>query len=263
VVGAVLLVVAGALAGFGISQFVVVFRMMNLNSVFSDSPDPDPVWWAIPAAIVASLVASGVYGRWNHRWSGRTSDFAGVGPATPWLFGAAASLWWQTTAVWPEPDRVGVAVDPVFHQDAPWGVGEWIWYASAWWLPGLATLLALAALVVGAVARRRRSDQRTLVASMLRSGQRTVGTVTAVGGTTSAEATFTVLPWTFSFSDLQGVQRWVERTDTFRHGTAPVVGAPVSVLFDPSRPADTGRIFAAPHGGEDADDYLRVGSAGR
>ncbi|WFR67181.1 hypothetical protein P9139_00485 [Curtobacterium flaccumfaciens] len=260
VIGAVLLVAAGCVAGLGASQFVNVFRMMNLNSVFSDSADPQVVWWTIPAAVVGSLIAGAVYTRWNHRWSGRTSDFSGVGPATPWLIGATASLWWATTALWPAPDQVGVAVDPTFGQDETWGVGEWIWYAARWWLPAIASIFSLLALIGGAIARRRRGNRRVLIGELLRAGRRTEGEVTAVSGTTSPEATYTMLSWTFAFTDLHGTRRWVERTEGFRDGTAPVHGAPVSVLFDPARPEDTRRIFAAPRGGDDVDDYLRLGS---
>ncbi|MGN7190401.1 DUF3592 domain-containing protein [Curtobacterium sp. MCBA15_004] len=260
VVGAVLVAAAGAVAGLAVSRFVLVFRMMQVNSVFSDSPDPESVWWAAPGAVVGTLVAVAVYSRWNHRWSGRTSDFAGVGPLQPWFLGATAMLWWETSR-WPAPDRVGVAVDPTFGHDEVWGLGEWIWYATVWWVPALATLVTVLLLVAGGVTRLGRGNRRARLTDVLANGRGVVGEVTAVSGGTSPDASRTLLRWTFSFVDLQGVRRWVERTEGFAHGEGPVVGMPVTVLYDPARPGDRKRIFTATTRDPGPEDFLRPGTS--
>lgn len=258
-VGAVLVVAAGAVSGYAIGSFTGVFREMQLNSVFSHSPDPDHPWWAAPTAVVGSVVAVAVYSRWNHRFNGRSADFAGAGPGSLWLIGAAAGLWWTTTALWPAPDRVGTAVDPEFGRDTAWGIGGRVWYASAWWLPGLFTALALVALLLGTIGRRGQRDRRGRVTALLSAGHRTTGTVTAVSGTTTPDAALTLLRWTFTFTDATGQTRWVERTNGFPHGSAPTVGATIAVLHDPKNPADKRSIFAAVTGGDSPDDYLRPG----
>ncbi|WP_140448711.1 DUF3592 domain-containing protein [Curtobacterium flaccumfaciens] len=258
-VGAVLVVVAGSVSGYAIGSFTGVFREMNLNSVFSHSSDPDHPWWAPPTAIFGSLAATGVYSRWNHHFTGRSADFAGIGPGSLWLIGAAAGLWWTTAALWPAPDKVGTAVDPVFGRDTAWGLGDWVWYASAWWLPGLFTVLALVAVLLGVIGRRGRRDRRGRISELLSTGHRVQGTVTAVSGATSPDAALTLLRWTFTFNDINGQARWVERTNGFRHGAAPTIGATITVLYDPARPADKRSIFAAVTGGDSPEDYIRPG----
>lgn len=258
-VGAVLVLGAGSVSGYAIGSFTGVFREMHLNSVFSHSPDPDHPWWAAPAAIFGSMIATAIYSRWNHRFTGRSADFAGIGPGSLWLIGAAAGLWWTTTVLWPAPDRVGTAVDPEFGRDTAWGIGGWVWYTSAWWLPAMFTALALAALVLGTIGRRGHRDRRGRVTALLSAGRRTSGTVTAVSGTTTPDAALTLLRWTFTFTDATGQTRWVERTNGFPHGSAPTIGATITVLHDPMNPADKRSIFAAMAGGDSPDDYLRPG----
>lgn len=260
VVGALLVVAAGVIGGLAVSDFVLRFRMMTVNSIFSDSPDPETHLWAAPSAVVGTLVAVGVYTRWNHRWSGRTTDLVGLGPLPLWLVGATACTWWATTTQWPAPDRVGVAVDPTFGHDETWGVGSWILYTAVWWLPGLLTVVTVLALVAGGATRVGRGNRRARLTDVMANGRRTTGEVTAISGGTTPDASRTLLRWTFSFVDLHGVRRWVERTEGFTHGTAPVLGGTVTVLFDPARPGDRKRIFTTTGSGDDPEDYLRPGT---
>ncbi|RDH98546.1 hypothetical protein DEU32_105141 [Curtobacterium sp. AG1037] len=260
VLGGLLVVAAGAVGGAAIGQFVLVFRMMNLNSVFSHSPDPDTALWAAPVAVVGTLVAAAVYTRWNHRWSGRTSDVAGIGVLPLWLVGAAAFLWWTTQTQWPAPDRVGTEVDPTFGHDQAWSVGDWVWYATVWWLPALVTVFAVLACVAGGVTRLGRGSRRARLTDVLQQGSRTTGEVTAVSGATTPDAARTLLRWTFTFVDLQGVRRWVERTEGFAPGEGPELGRAVTVLYDPARPGDRKRIFASTGKGQDPEEFLRPGT---
>ncbi|MFZ6991321.1 hypothetical protein ACO0E1_05475 [Curtobacterium sp. RRHDQ66] len=259
IVWAVLLLGVGVVVGFALGSVLEAFRDMTVNSVFSDTPDPEHPWWAMPVAVLGSIVAFGMYSTWNHRWSGRASEFVGVGPVSIWLVGAAAGLWWTTSTQWAPVDQVGTAVDPVFGRDEPWGVGGWIWYTAAWWIPGLVSALAVAALIGGAVARRGQGGRRARLEQLLRDGRRVDGVVTAVSGSTAHDASFTLIRWTFTFTDLQGQQRWVDRTEGFRDGTGPVLGSAVVVVFDPTRPSDRKRIFAATRGGTEPADFLRPG----
>lgn len=259
IVWAVLLLGVGVVVGYALGAVLGEVRDMNVNSLFSDTPDPEHPWWAMPVAVIGSIVTFGMYSMWNHRWSGRASEFVGVGPVSIWLVGAAAGLWWTTSTQWAPVDQVGTAVDPVFGQDEVWGVGGRIWYTAAWWIPALVTMLAVTALIGGAVTRRGQGGRRGRLEELLRTGRRVDGVVTAVSGSTAHDASFTLLRWTFTFTDLQGRQRWVDRTEGFRDGTGPVLGATVVVVFDPTRPSDRKRIFAATRGGTAPADFLRPG----
>ncbi|ROS36237.1 hypothetical protein EDF31_11025 [Curtobacterium sp. PhB142] len=260
IVWAALLLAVGVVAGYALGSVLGTIRDMTVNSVFSDTPDPEYPWWAMPVAVTGSIVTLGMYSKWNHRFAGRASEFVGVGPVSIWLVGAAAGLWWTTATQWAPVDRVGTTVDPAFGRDEVWGIGGWIWYAAAWWIPALVTALALVALIGGTVARRGQGGRRGRLEQLLRAGRRVDGIVTAVSGSTAHDASFTLLRWTFTFTDLQGQQRWVDRTEGFGDGTGPVLGATVVVVFDPTRPSDRKRIFAATNAGAVPEDFLRPGT---
>ncbi len=131
-----------------------------------------------------------------------------------------------------------MAVDPTFGHDETWGIGTWIWYTSVWWLPGLLTVVTALALVAGGATRVGRGNRRARLTDVMANGRRTTGEVTAISGGTTPDASRTLLRWTFAFVDLHGVRRWVERTEGFTHGAAPVLGGTVTVLYDPARPGD-------------------------
>lgn len=253
-----LLTAAGAVAGYAVAAFCDRFRVMMVNSVFSDTESTMAVW-VTPVAVIASLACFALYTRWNHRYSGSTAGFVGVGPAPLWLLGAAAALWWATTAAWAPADVVGTAHDPVFGRHEEWGLGAWIWYTMRWWLPGIVTLLLLSSVVAGVRARIRERGRRRTLVRLLAQGEPVAGEVTGVRGPAASNAGRVLLHWTFAFTDGQGRRRWVERAEVFPRDAVPVVGAPVLVLFDARNPGDTSRVFAAVRGGTAVADYLRTG----
>lgn len=250
------LTASGAVAGYAAAAFCDRFRVMMVNSVFSDTESTMAVW-TTPFAVVGSLVAFALYTRWNHRYSGSTAGFVGAGPAPLWLLGAAAALWWATTAAWAPADVVGTAYDPVFGRHEEWGVGAWVWYTMRWWLPGTVTLLLLSSAAAGVRARMRERGRRRTLVRMLAEREPVAGEVTAVRGPASSNAERVLVRWTFAFTDDRGRRRWVERSELFPRNAAPVAGAPVRVLFDARNPDDTSRVFAAVRGGTAAADYLR------
>ncbi|MEL7977773.1 DUF3592 domain-containing protein [Isoptericola sp. F-RaC21] len=250
-----LLLAAGGAAGYAVAAFFDTFRDMNINSVFSDAESSMLLGWGAPVAVVGSLVAFGLHGNARRAWFGSGGENRGIGQGTVWGLGMVAVLWWATLTQWVRPDQVGVAVDPTFGQDEAWGVGEWIWYTMQWWLPGLITLVVLYnALPVRRTAEDRR---RAAVARLLTTGRRVPGEVTHVQGMAAQPGTYSILKWTFRFTDLQGQQRWVERTETFPSVAVPRVGDTVQVLFDAEHPGDRKQIFAALGDGEKAEEYVR------
>ncbi|WP_223691327.1 hypothetical protein [Leifsonia poae] len=102
--------------------------------------------------------------------------------------------------------------------------------------------LGLICLILGvAAAATRRLREATAVATM-RTGQATTATVTDKGYTRFRESDRILTTVTFGFTDLQGVQRWVQRMMTI-HISAPVEnGQQTRLWYDAGAPGDDKRI---------------------
>lgn len=257
VLGALLVVVTGAIAGYAVAVFLDQFRIMELNSVFSswDSDlDPMTLAWVAPLGVFASIFAWSLYADASRRYLGRPG-FSVVGPLTLWLVGAALGVWCGC-ANWTDPDAVGIAVDPAFGDDETWGFGAWTFYWAQLWLPALVALLALASLVIGIAARAGKRGRDATVAELLASGRRAEGVVTATVGP-STEAGRVAGEWTVKFTDLHGQDRWVARLGAFPAASPPAVGERVTVLYDPASPGAVKRIFLARGTGTTIDDFTQ------
>lgn len=255
-------VLAAGILGFGIGGVFDQFRVMTLNSVFGNWDSEVPLalrTFAIPVGILACIVCLSQYSKWNHRYTGRATYFAFVGPLTLVLFGLAAGTWVATT-LWTAPDAVGIAADPFFHDDEPWGVGAWIMYAAQWWLPGALALLGVLSLIGGITSRRYRARDTGLAAELLRSGALVDAEVVAsplpasdaarIGGYVTAR-----------FDDASGDSRWVKCAVLLPRSEIPAVGAFRPLVFDPSDPGNPKRIFFSPTGRLDPGDFLPVRAA--
>lgn len=251
-----------AILGFGIGGIFDQMRIMALNSVFSDWESGVPVAvraLAIPFGIIASMLCFGQYSKWNHRYTGRSTYFAFVGPLTLVLLGLALGTWIATT-MWTVPDAVGTAVDPVFHENEQWGIGAWILYSAQWWLPGGLALLGIASLIMRFVSGKHRARNSDLAAELLHSGSLVEAEVVK-SPPVSVEASRAATAVTLKFEDSAGNSRWVKCPLLLPPREVPVVGEHRPLLFDPVHPGNTKRIFVSPTGGLDADDFLPVQAA--
>ncbi|GLU89621.1 DUF3592 domain-containing protein [Agromyces sp. NBRC 114283] len=253
---ALLLVATSAVIGYSFAGILDTFRLMQLNSVFSnwESQMPDTTF-GLPIGIFATIAAWALYAKWNHRFTGDTTRFVGVGPLTLVLLGLAIGLWLGCSA-WTAPDQPGTRIDPTFGEHEAWGAGAWIFYAAQWWLPALVGVLAVAAYFAGVAGRRRSAGRTALIERMLVTGRRAPGVVTE-STLPSGEASSVLFTLTVKFTDLNGTDRWVKRTVKYRTAEVPPVGAPVTVLYDPANPGDTSRIFLASGPAETAADFRR------
>jgi Protein of unknown function (DUF3592) len=247
---------AGAVAtGLGFGFLVSTMRDSAINSIFADTettfsiaaPGLMAAAFTIAALPFAVLQLRAYRGRRNAGWW-----VLGLGIAC-FAGGLALSVPW-----WSEPLEVGVAVDPVFHDDDPWSPLGWAMYYSSVWLPVLLFTLA-AAVTVGCYRDGLRSKaQDAELDRLLREGARTVGTLTEVlvhystnseGGRSVAGATGTV-----RYVDLHGQERFVVR----RSPRAEVVsvGREVHVVYDPRHPELDASIFVAFVGRPILTDWL-------
>ncbi|WP_295818332.1 hypothetical protein [uncultured Microbacterium sp.] len=256
---------AAAIVGFGIGGFFDQVRIVSLNSVFSTWDGGIPVAvrsTALPVGIIGSIITMGAYSAWNHRYTGRRTYYAFLGPASIVLLGLATGVL-LSLPMWATPDAVGVAVDPVFHEDEAWGVGAWIMYAGIWWLPGIFIALGLTSIIGRLRAQRFRRRNTDLAAELLASGRLVDAEVTS-SPLLSAEAmtaSRAAVSLTFAFDDGQGARRWVTCLALLPPRDVPAEGETRPLVFDPRTPANAKRIFVSPTGDLEPSAFIAVRAA--
>ncbi|WP_029608147.1 hypothetical protein [Leucobacter chromiiresistens] len=258
----VLALAAATVLGFAVGGVFEQLRVMSINSVFGSWETETPIAfraWGLPLGILGLIVTLGLYGTWNHRYSGRSDFFVIVGPLTIVLAGLTVGTWLAST-MWAAPDAVGVAVDPVFGQNETWGIGAWALYAGTWWLPGLFALLTVLSLIGRVLAARRRERNGRVVEQLLARGVRTEAEITQAP-LPEPSASRMIAPLVARFSDSEGVSRWVACTAALRTRDVPAVGARRPLVFDPADPGDVQRIFLSPAGGTDPSSFEPVRAA--
>ncbi|QVQ51960.1 hypothetical protein J4H86_25000 [Spiractinospora alimapuensis] len=253
---------AAGLLGLGIGGIVDQVRIVLLNSVFSSWDAGVPVALraaAIPLGILGSILCFGQYAKWNHRFTRRATHFAFIGPASLVLIGLAVGTWAATT-MWAEPDTVGIAVDPTFHNDEAWGVGAWVMYSAQWWLPGLFVLLGGLSLIGRLASNRHRTRNATLAAELLRSGI-LVDAEVVQSPAVSLDSARTAASVIVRFSDPAGASRWVRCSLFLPPREVPLQGEYRPLVFDPSDPGNRRRILLSPTGSLEPVDFLPTRAA--
>jgi hypothetical protein len=108
---------------------------------------------------------------------------------------------------------------------------------------GFAALaIAVAFLLLGLRAAVARRAAAALAAEIMRTGTRTTATVTDKGYLVFGESTRILTTVTFTFTDMQGVQRWVQRPMLVTAADPIVEGRESDLWYDPTAPGDDRRI---------------------
>ncbi len=160
VVASVATVALGVPAGLGFGGVVAQFRTMAIDSVFDDRGDANPsyavVWGTL--GVFGCVFTAGLAGAAARRYRGRPAR--PVFPAVLALAGGTVGVW-MSAREWLPPLAVGTAVDPVFHQDEPWGFWGWFFYYADWWVPALLVVVTLLVLGHAVTGRRRYAERST------------------------------------------------------------------------------------------------------
>jgi hypothetical protein len=115
--------------------------------------------------------------------------------------------------------------------------------------PYLLTVIAIACIALavlflgfGVWASRRRSTAKRREADIMRTGIPTTATVSDRGYTVFHESNRILTNVTFTFTDPQGVQRWVQRPVLIRAEDPVVNGQETRIWYDRTNPGDDKRI---------------------
>jgi hypothetical protein len=196
-----LLVVGGLLAGYGWGS---IGRVMDEDLVAPDAS----IFIAIPVGMFVTIVSS-------IAWTGIVMKRRDLGL----MYGNAAALL---------GGGVGVLVAAGKHRDGS--------VATA---IGLALLgLAVVCVVLGAVAASSRRRRARAEDDTIRTGTVVAATVSDKGYTVFHESDRILTTVTFTFTDLQGVQRWVQRTMTINAADPIENGQETRLWYDAANPGN-------------------------
>ncbi|MCI0158773.1 hypothetical protein KNO15_18900 [Leifsonia shinshuensis] len=207
---------------------LLVRGMFGFAEIPADGTDDPPlgvfgIAAGLPVVLLSTFMHVGALRRYTGKLLGR-SPFLGI---TPLMFvGFAAGAWWG-----------------------------WATTRDAWlWIP-LAITAAAAVLVVLAVsARVGRRRQDGILDEVAATGRIVPGVVTEIAEIDPSSGGL-IGPITVKFADASGTDRWVTKLGQWRRADLPKKGDPASVLFDPSAPGDTRRIWVGPAGARGAQDF--------
>lgn len=239
-----LLFLFGALLGFGLIGERNSGREMALG-IRDFEAEPwinGGAWYALPAAFLLLCAALPLYFYVFARLAGNSARLPRIDPFTIMLAGTTAGLL-AFRGLWSQPPKVGFTVSEYDGSLEAWSSGTWAYYWVPVWFPGVTALLCVASFVTCTILTVRFERRQAMVKRMLAAGSPVPGSVTE--GLAISPGTRTIASWRFTFTDAQGVQRWVKRINAFDWQTAPKPGQRVWVLFDPANPGNTRSIFVS------------------
>jgi hypothetical protein len=188
-------------------------------------------------------------------------------PAAVTLIGCAVGFWLGASLFWvvaPEPGVFAAVADggassvggdfwagssegftdatPPGERTGPWDAGAWIAWTARYWAPALLVLIGAGLAWFGRNQARAESRRRARAKAVIETGIKTRDLITELHDTGVEIMNQPRLRVVVKFTDHQGVDRWVTKTDNFDAVQLPRVGDPVVVWFDPADPGDESSI---------------------
>lgn len=142
-----------------------------------------------------------------------------------------------------------------------WAGGAWIGWAvfapSSWiWIPLVVTLAAVALVVLSARTRAADRRNREALSALVEAGAIVPGVVTEIAELSPGSGGL-VAPVVVTFSDAQGIDRWVRKLGQWDRSEVPNVGDTVAVLFDAADPGNDKRIWIGPATADTPEAFTR------
>jgi hypothetical protein len=122
------------------------------------------------------------------------------------------------------------------------GAGAGVVLAGQTIIGGVLLAVGVVFLILGLTAARARRSQEVRDVETMRSGTLVMATVSDKGYDFFRESARILTTVTFTFTDLQGAQRWVQKPMVIHQATPVVDGQETRLWFDALHPDDTTRI---------------------
>lgn len=226
-IGIVIALILVALGGALVTRALFGFAEFEISA---ETDEPPLAIFGMAVGLPLTLIGFFVYFGATRRFTGKLMSSPGVGPGTVLFLGLAAGAWWGALSL-REP-------------------------GALWLVPVGLSVVAVLFLLLGVVARLRRRGRRDALAQVVVSGRIARGEITDIPVIDPSSGGLIGVA-TVKFTDLAGVDRWVQKTGQWSSRDLPKTGDAAAVLYDPQRPADTSRMWIAPVGSMSAADFER------
>ncbi|WP_312336143.1 hypothetical protein [Sphingobacterium sp.] len=203
-----------------------IFGFLEQDMLNSDEP-PFAIFGmaaGLPFIILGLFVHTGA----SRKFTGKLFSSPGIGSGTVLFTGFSIGAWW------------GVLSLPA--------------QGALWIIPLILTFIAGLLSIYGIIFRIRKSAKHNMLASMVKDGKITTAVITDIpeidpscGGLIGAI--------TVKFTDMAGVDRWVQKVGQWKRVDLPKTGDKVTLLYDPQFPENVSRIWIGPSGSTSITDF--------
>jgi len=195
-----------------------------------ETEEPPLAIFGMIAGLPLMLLGFFVHIAASRRFTGRLLSAPGVGPLSILFVGFAVGAWWGALSV---PTS-----------------------GALWLIPIGVTVLAVLFLLLGMTSRLRRRTRHNVLVHLVNHGRVAPAEIVEIPVIDPSSGGL-LGPVTVKFTDANGVDRWVTKTGQWKERDLLKTGDPASVLFDPTAPDDTARIWVGPAGSSTAADFSR------
>lgn len=225
-----------ALLGVLIGQAMILLGgVLIARSIFgfleqdiTNSDEPPLAIFGMAAGLPLIILGFFVHIGASRRYTGKLLSFPGIGPGPVLFTGIAIGAWWGALSL----TALGIL----------------------WLIPATLTAIAGLLLISSILLRRKRSAKYETLTRMITEGKIIPALITDIPEIDPSSGGL-IGTITVKFTDMGGVDRWVQKTGQWKRSDLPKTGDAATVLYDPQHPENVSRIWVGPPGSVTIADF--------
>ncbi|WP_027388643.1 hypothetical protein [Chryseobacterium gregarium] len=200
-----------------------------LEQDMTNSDEPPLAIFGMAAGLPFIILGFFVYIGAGRRFTGKLLSFPGIGPGPVLITGLAVGAWWGALSL---PAKGG----------------------ALWLIPSILTVMAGLFLLISILLRVRRSAKYHILTRMIKEGKITSGLITDIPEIDPSSGGL-IGTITVKFTDMAGVDRWIQKTGQWKRIDLPKTGDNAAVLYDPQHPENIYTVWVGPPGSTAITDF--------
>jgi hypothetical protein len=210
----------------GVSITRSIFGFLEQDMTGSD--EPPLAIFGMAAGLPFILLGLFLYTGASRKFTGKLLSSPGIGPGPVLFTGLAAGAWWGSLSL---PAQ-----------------------GAVWLIPAGFTIIACLLLFIGILLKIRRSAKFNMLNIMISEGEIAEGLITDIPEIDPSSGGL-IGTITVKFSDMDGVDRWIQKTGQWKRSDLPKTGDAANVLYDPRYPENDSTIWVGPPGSSTITDF--------
>ncbi|WP_159474466.1 hypothetical protein [Chryseobacterium sp. 18068] len=199
-----------------------------LEQEMTNSNEPPLAIFSMVAGLPLIIFGFFVHTGASRRFTGKLLSSPVIGSGPVLFIGFAIGAWWGALSL------------PVL--------------GSLWLIPSVLSLIAGLLLLASILVRRRRSVRYDVLTHMIKEGKIAAALITDIPEIDPSSGGL-IGTITVKFTDIAGVDRWVQKTGQWKRLDLPKTGDAATVLYDPQHPENNSRIWVGPAGSTTIADF--------